>query len=240
MQRAMSVVWPHRMKVLCTRKKSKFTFLAVVLFITLVHGHVLFDFDLDTYLGKTVCSTHLYYSKFLSQNWSWVDMLFFTLLPFLLLVGSNVILIWKLTSAAKNARMTLSSVQSDRATPRKEHFSSLTITLVFLSLTFMLLAMPLAIFNIIQEVIIKMGKDTNELDRYVFFLAVCLLWCSNSSVNLYLYCLTGSRFRTEFKNIVCCCQWNREAQKNAGLSSTQMPSTSSSSVRQNNVDPDET
>lgn len=52
-QRAMSVIWPHRVKVLCTRKKSKLMLSALVIVVMLVHAHILHTHEIrETNLGK--------------------------------------------------------------------------------------------------------------------------------------------------------------------------------------------
>ena len=112
-------------------------------------------------------------------------------------------MIWKLTSFVKNARIALSSGQSDPATIRNSRASSLTLTLIFLSITFLFLTMPYSIFLILYDTLDNKIEDEYDLSIFSFLCAFFhLLWCCNSSVNFYLYCLTGSRFRAEFKNIL--------------------------------------
>lgn len=170
-QRAMSVVWPLRVKVLCTRKKSKLVLLALILLIMLLHAHALYGNDVFMDCGEEICSMDLYYGDFLTDIWSWVDLIIFSLLPFLLLIGSNTIMIWKLTSFVKNARIALSSGQSDPATIRNSRASSLTLTLIFLSITFLFLTMPYSIFLILYDTLDNKIEDEYDLSIFSFLCA---------------------------------------------------------------------
>lgn len=56
-QRASSVLWPHRVNVLCTRKKAFFIVVGIVLFVACIHLHLFYGIDL-VYDGdgkKTIC-----------------------------------------------------------------------------------------------------------------------------------------------------------------------------------------
>ena len=168
-QRAMSLIWPHRVKVLCTRKKSKLMLSALVIVVMLVHAHILHTHEIrETNLGKKSCALRLDYNQF-AEAWQWADLLMTSFLPFLFLAASNSVLIWKLTSAVKSARMTLSSAQSDQSAARNSRASSVTLTLICLSLTFLLLTMPYSLVLLFQKPLKNMIKDVNDLTRFDFF-----------------------------------------------------------------------
>lgn len=117
--KALSIVWPHRVRVLCTRRRSKLLLLGLVLFVMVLHAHFLFGVDVQTLpAGGKHCVVHLDYGQVFVGIWSWIHLLLTSLLPFLFLVASNSILIWKLASAVRNNRIALSSVQSDQAATR--------------------------------------------------------------------------------------------------------------------------
>ena len=100
--------------------------------------------------------------------------------------------------------------------------------------------MPNSMFILFEKALEKAIKNDADARRFMFvYVLFQLLWCSNSSVNFYLYCLTGSRFRDEFKNIMCLCQGDRMTQRTAGPSCTQTPVTRSRNVEQNGDDSDE-
>ena len=240
-QKALSIVWPHRVRVLCTRKRSKLLLWGLVMFVMFLHAHFLFGVDVQTLPpGGKHCVVHLDYGQVFVGIWSWIHLLLTSLLPFLFLVASNSILIWKLASAVRNNRMALSSVQSDQAATRRNRVSSVTITLIVVSLTFLLLSMPNSMFILLQKTLERAIKNDADARRFMFvYVLFQLLWCSNSSVNFYLYCLTGSLFRNEFKNIMCSCQGDRMAQRTAGPSCTQTPVTRSRNVERDDDKSDE-
>ena len=203
MQRAASVLWPHRVNVLCTRRKSIFTVMGMVLFMTCIHSHFLYGADLVQYRNGTlsIClSSTAKYDQFLSTVWSWVDILIFSSLPFLFLVISNGLLVKKLTASVREANLTLSAGQCGQAKCREKKASSVTLTLVIVSITFIVLCLPVSLYVLLNDFVLEEIPDENIFSRSVknFIRAtVNLLWYCNSTVNFYLHCLTGSKFRTE-------------------------------------------
>ena len=63
-QRAVSVLWPHRANVLCTAGKSKVIVASMVLLITAMHAHILYGFSIVTYTGERECYVITEYDYF--------------------------------------------------------------------------------------------------------------------------------------------------------------------------------
>ena len=203
MQRAVSVLWPHRVHVLCTRRKSMFTVIRIILFVACLHSHLLYGVDLVQSGNGTLAfckpSTDGY-EQFLNSAWPLVDLLIFSILPFLFLVVSNGLLVKKLTASVREANLKLSAGQCGQAKAREKKVSSVTLTLVVVSVTFILLCLPFSLCLILIEFVLEEIPDENRFAlslSYFMYALVNALWYCNSAVNFYLYCLTGSKFRTE-------------------------------------------
>ena len=159
------------------------------------------------------------YQEFSVSVWIRVDMFIYSVLPCALLISSNAVLGWKLAASIKEAQE-LKSVSggaagtgtgagaadannnnsSDRR--RKAAASSTTVTIIIISSVFVVLTLPLMVYNSwFQEYAVEESGKARALYDFVyevFFLG----GLSNYAWNFYLYCLTGSRFRGEFLDIM--------------------------------------
>ena len=70
----------------------------------------------------------------------------------------------------------------------------MTVTLMAVSGAFILLTGPIGLLSLVTV------SQASQQSHLVLFLAA-LLWYINSSVNFFLYLLTGSRFRQELGNV---------------------------------------
>ena len=106
----------------------------------------------------------------------------------------------KLTTSVREANLELSSGQSGLAKRRQKKVSSVTLTLVTVSIIFIILCLPLSLYVLLNDFLFEKIKDehinSRSLRNFIYGI-INLLWFCNSAVNFYLYCLTGSKFRTE-------------------------------------------
>ena len=224
MQRAASVLWPHRVNLLCTRRKSIFTVMGIVLFIACIHSHFLYGSDLVQYWNGTFTfclPSTAKYKQFINNVWSWVDLLFFSSLPFLFLIISNGLLVKKLAASVREANLTLSAGQCGQAKSREKKVSSVTLTLVIVSITFIILCLPFSLYILLTDFVLDKIPGENVFSRSLKELVYAIinwLWCWNSAVNFYLYCLTGSKFRTECLRVLTFNRFPRRKQNAANNS----------------------
>ena len=206
-QRAVCVLWPHRANVLCTVGKSKAIVVSMVLFIAVLHTHLLYGAYVGMLDGRKRCMFRSDYSPFYQQIWSWVDMLIFSFLPWLCLAVSNSLLVWKLRLSIHEAKLSLGSGQADRINDRKKKATSISITLIAVSTAFLLLTFPMSFYQIISFMFWMHGSLRTLRSLRVFYYLHQIsfpLWYANSCINFYIYCLTGSKFRREAKQILRC------------------------------------
>ena len=206
-QRAVCVLFPHRANVLCTVGKSKAIVLSMVLFITAMHAHILYGLYVGMQDGLKTCVFRADYAPFFQEVWNWVDMLCFSLLPWLCLAVSNSLLVWKLRLSLREAKLSLGSGQADRINDRKKKATSISITLIAVSTAFLLLTFPMSFNQIITFMFWMHGSASTLRSLRVFYYIHHIsypLWYANSCINFYVYCLTGSKFRREAKQILRC------------------------------------
>ena len=206
-QRAVCVLWPHRANVLCTAGKSKVIVVSMVLFITVIHAHILYGFSVFLITGKRSCNAIPEYDYFFTGIWSWVDMLIFSFLPWLCLAISNSLLVWKLKASILEAEVSLGSGQADTINDRKKKATSITVTLVVVSTAFLILTFPMSFVQILNFVRWMNGTlytGTRSDALYYTQQLSYPLWYANSCINFYVYCLTGAKFRRDVQHIFNC------------------------------------
>ncbi|KAL8609099.1 hypothetical protein ACOMHN_030440 [Nucella lapillus] len=208
--RAMSVVWPHRVHVLCTRRTVFLVLIVVTGVVGLLYCHYLAGVDvvsLDE--GKTYRCTMASpdYIHFHSNVFVYVELLVYSALPSVVLVLANAVLTWKLLASAQTAGRNLTEGSSSQARSREKAANSVTLTVMALSLTFLVLTLPSNINFILSNLIIQGRTETSQTQKFMTY-AVSIVTSSlshtNHAVNFYLYCLTGRRFREEFLKVLCC------------------------------------
>ena len=206
-QRAVCVMWPHRANVLCMVGKSKAIVVSMVLFLAVIHTHLLYGVHVGMQDGRKKCVLYLNYGPFYQKIWNWVDMLFFSFLPWLCLAVSNSLLVWKLRLSLREAKLSLGSGQADRINDRKKKATSISITLIAVSTAFLLLTFPMSFYQIITFMFWMHGslRTLRSLRVFYYIHQISLpLWYANSCINFYIYCLTGSKFRREAKQMLRC------------------------------------
>lgn len=223
LQRALSVLRPHRVHLMCTRKTTLAVIGGIALSSSLIMAHVPYGYDLmfegnDTY---GFCGHGSYeYSNFNAETWVYVELVTFAVLPFLCLALSNGVLSWKLVSSVGAVARTLTTGRSEQAHDRKKkQASSTTVTVMVISLTFVAFNLPLFVHISIYSAQNLDARDQLDAEYsgadYFFQSFVMMLLFCNFAVNFYLYCLTGSRFRNEFlmlfsgsacKNVTTTCE----------------------------------
>ena len=200
-QRAASVVWPHRVNVMCTRHKSVIVIVVINVVCGLLYSHTAYGYDMvkfDNGTRERCTFSSVDYQEFYVSIWVRIDIFIFCVLPSVSLIVSNAVLGWKLAAAVKQAKEKLSNSGGDRKNSREKKASSVTVTIFIVSTAFVFATAPLATYNTFFFDYALRDVDYFLYDVFFMFGTANFAW------NFYLYCLTGSRFREEFKNISGC------------------------------------
>ena len=145
-QRAASVVWPHKVSSTCTRRQARFSIVAIVITTFLINGSLLYGMDIHPESG--ICYfTDSFASQFLDVV-VWQDLLMSSLLPFCFLLLNNSVLIWTVLQSLRAARARLHSGQTEQAGARQRKFMTMTVTLIAVSTAFIILTSPIGILSL--------------------------------------------------------------------------------------------
>ena len=209
--RAVSIVWPHGTRKLSKRCNAVTVVASIVSFCALTNAHLLYghSFQATTDNQTAVCFDSFVsdeYCMFFRLGWVWIDMMMAMFLPFACLLVSNTVLVRKVGQSLREARDNLAEGRSDPFASRDKKLSSMTIILIATSVAFLVLTSPIVVYmiwygtlpyDVLSDV---RWRAASELAASVSL----MLWYTNLGINLYLYCLTGARYRAEFLKLFGC------------------------------------
>ncbi|KAL8572046.1 hypothetical protein ACOMHN_038404 [Nucella lapillus] len=203
-QRLMSVVVPHRVSVLCTARRGKLISAAIAVISCVINVHFFLNYHVET--------TQEGYKSCVSKDKGMVDVLgtltlfLMSFIPFLLLIVINSLLIYRVLRSNQTAGK-LAAGSAQLSASRSAQLTSMTTTLVFTSLAFLMLTLPSCVFNLYLESIGYFEGEIEDEDLTIKLAwgdSVCiLLWASNSAINFYIYVLSGGKFRQEVRRCFC-------------------------------------
>ncbi|ELT97917.1 hypothetical protein CAPTEDRAFT_223047 [Capitella teleta] len=190
--RFVAVRLPHRAKQLCTVTRASVVCLLLTILATLKNVSILFAYTVDTDAGgRGTCSFLPALKHYMIFVRPWVAFTLYTLIPISSVFVLNLLIIQRLISVH---RATKGSRSSNFAQ------SSLTAMFLSVSIVFVVLLTP-AMLN-------HATRAYREETSLSYLITAILDSCSylNHSVNFFLYCLTGRRFRAVFVAMVsgCC------------------------------------
>lgn len=207
LHRAVSVVWPLRVSIICSGRRISILVCLIHGVFLLLYSHMLYGYDLVTMSNITSpeCAPVTDdYNWFMGETWTIVSTLCQSLLPFTFLAFSNTVLVLNVKTSVRT--VTHSSAQTDQRALRKKKASSLTLTLIVVSVTFVVLSLPIFIHHIVRYYVFARLFNAETTYRHALSFSHCItlmVWYCNSAVNFYIYCLTGTRFKQEVKLVFC-------------------------------------
>ncbi len=213
--RAVSIWKPHKAKLICTSRKA----IALVVSSFIIHIICLLYIPLKFYSWMVVerrgvlvstCrkNENLSYNEHNAMRWYIVIASSF--LPFLCLILGNVYIIAKVTRA-KFKRQQASTQISINRRPKRDH--SMTVTLILISLLFLITTSPFMILKLFEFGGAFLGKrDRIFISKYRIWRSAALLFnYVNNVANIFCYWISGTLFRKELKALLCNkCSLSRE------------------------------
>ena len=228
LHRATAVVWPHRVNVLCTRRKACLVIGVITVLLAALYSHYIYGYDLllrNNSTGPKCYYVSAEYLHFVDSVFTYIELLIFCVVPFSCLALSNSILVWKLTVSVREARQRLTPGNTEQFVTRNKAANSVTLTVIIVSMTFIILTLPNGLYLIVFFPLFDFETLRGYAKALMYNTIIFLMLYCNMAVNFYLYCLTGKRFRQEFYNILRC--GRREATVNSSSHRNQ-PSASTS------------
>ncbi|KAL8590004.1 hypothetical protein ACOMHN_007029 [Nucella lapillus] len=206
-QRIMTVLWPLRQRMSSTRRRAKVVVVVIVGACFLLDAGILVQyFPLANSKGKVKCMPLKDSAEgafYVDEVYPWLNIVTGSLFPLSILVINNVILSVKVSQAARESRH---MAASEGTAVRAKQASSLSLTLIVTSLTFVLLTSSIPVGFFVKRYYLPLLSSSDgqlEADVDLADAVLDLLWYCNSAVNFYLYFLTGPTFRRHARRLLC-------------------------------------
>ncbi|ELU05076.1 hypothetical protein CAPTEDRAFT_218647 [Capitella teleta] len=187
-ERFISVFLPFQAKTLCSKYRMTLAVMVVATTIAALNSVFLF---IVTKQGSGSCGIYETYEYEFFRFWPWVDFVIASLYPSIIIVIGNILIIHKL--------FTSRSAVAGRKVMKSQ--KSMTMTLILISASFALLTWPSCLVYITKHSEFYPGGETGP---DLLYTVTILMFYANSSVNFFLYCLSGCKFRGALRGLFTC------------------------------------
>lgn len=204
--RVIVVQNPLKAHLYATRRRAALSLFIVSLICAGINIHFFFT---TTYDERLVCTAKREYLEFYRYVWSWVDATVYSFLPFVSLLVLNTLIIISLKRANERKRRLTHEFNTRRRNEQNNTVNPHKLTIMLLSITcaFIVLTAPAMVIHIIREKgepFFDLNKP-KDMAKYILTRQISrILLYLNHSVNFFLYCITGAKFRRELFLMIRC------------------------------------
>jgi len=197
-ERVLAVNFPHKIQAWTSKKNTYIYIATVLLFFAVINSHFLFGYKLYKDEDDPSCSgINDFWRHYDQYIFNHIDFAKYSVLPFIGIIVGNILIVGRMIYAKRMARRQLNVDSSNSS-----QVSQITVMLLGLSLTFLVLNLPISIM------IILLHEDFEYSDYQLAWIWFAwsigqLLMYTNNAVNFYIYCLSGSRYRNEVRALLC-------------------------------------
>lgn len=209
-ERTIAVYMPLKSKQICSRKRMFISIVILTIILVIINiYHILSSIRLKYEYTNDRNETEVSYqcrrkvkfrNTFYTNFITYLDATLESFIPFLIIAIGNILIIHKLAMANKERKhnMKVTAGGDDKV-------KSATVMLVVVSICFLLLTLPFCIFHISYRGRAFPVSTNNERARMELAnVSNIMLFYLNSTINFYLYCLSGSKFRNALTDLFGC------------------------------------
>ena len=199
--RVISVYKPLQARTWCSKRRLGLALFMIMIILATVNLHLFWTTIFISDRKTDQCQYDLELLGHHGISWTTVDAALFTFVPFILILGCNVSIIWSLVMTRKRQR---ANIHVRNALP-SDSTTSITTMLITISLVFIITTSPMTVCYQLYDDITENLKD-DPIGRALWWELVIntvlvLICYSNNAVNFLLYCISGSKFRCALSDI---------------------------------------
>lgn len=216
-ERLVSVISPMKAREICSRRRMVIAWFVIVagLFALNSYAFVILGEVTRPVVRGGVATLEkscfykweeFYFARFILP---WIDMVFGSIAPAIIIFTLNIIIVYNVVRASRNRSEQMSATGGEDTT------QSLTAMLIAISIVFLVTTTPATIY-IAGLPLWPYTTRREQYRRNVAYTAVILIFYFNNCLNFFLYCLSGSEFRRALVAVLCC----RKKQAKGGSQTT--------------------
>ena len=209
-ERYISIAKPHKVKSMCTKKKTGLALFVMLLCLFLLsipklisvafRNFILFDkdeidFELYVYCGTLSSETNF--------NDYWFDTIVRSVIPFILMMTGDICILY---CFQKSNKMHKDIISDEKIKKEKRALKSVTFMLLTASFTYLFLTLPYSVKLLSYDYVWSIYRSINDYQSAMELWNQCTscLLLLNNSINFLLYCISGETFKEEFL-VMCGC-----------------------------------
>ena len=198
-ERFYSIIQPHKASLLNTVKRAKITIASIFVFSFSFAIPYLFVVGTN---GRLCIANRFASNNVLGEFYSWSTDILFFIIPFPSLLVMNSVIIYTLRKRSRsNISESIGQIQTDPKTLKLKNSEKQVLTMVLLiTFAFLILNMPARVLTYYLNFY---SGDTPyfQAGLYLFYQVGEKCHYTNHGINLFLYVLSGQKFRTDLKNL---------------------------------------
>ncbi len=218
----IAIKWPHKAATYSTPRRAKIALLCVHIFVIVYNIPHFFLSDKEANLCRVYINPSLF-----SSIHSWLSFVVNFIIPFSLLFFMNLVIIQEVKrSHQKFGKMpNLTEETSDdnpaqlRLRGRKSVENQLTRMLVTITSFFLLLLVPTYV-RFVYTTLVVPDTPERQAESILMYHLSSKLYFTNSGVNFFLYCISGQKFRSDLKELLCFCSYMVPGRRKSEASGT--------------------
>lgn len=210
-ERYIAVCHPLQASILCSVQRAKAVTIVIFVVLLAIHSHFLWTVGLSYTVFNTssvaTCEGLPQFSVLVHTVWPWVDSVLYSLLPSLILFILNCLII-RQVYVARKCRSQLQHCKSGRniylsKSLPTEGSIKLSLMLLTVSFAFMITTLPKNASLIVETSSSEEYTYRQIANSALSQTVTTLLMYLNHSINFFLYCATGKKFRKTMERLVC-------------------------------------
>lgn len=207
-ERFIAVAFPMKLASWCTMRNTSMALVILLLVIIGFNTGYLSEVEKSSHFDGEKTVYYCVYSDQYYKYFAHIESVYYIYIPILIICGCNCVILMKVRAMNK-ARIQMAGNQ-DVVDKRTKEQRQMTIILVTISACFVTLHIPMILC-------VMFGYLFDPLDLYYYnkhhyaqfamfqFIGYSITEFQNS-INFFLYCLTGTKFRSSFINMILCCR----------------------------------
>ena len=234
-ERYVVVCHPLHASAVCRTRYARIITCTLCAVVFVINSHFFWTVDVHAYSRESgvveyLCDGGDRFNPFLENIWSWVDAALYSVAPFIAIsVLNGFIVRCVIASHKERAALSDSEINLSRSRPivlsasSSETGARLTLMLLAVSCAFLVTTLPMIAVNVTSA--IRGRAKGAELSTFFLVRTVTqMLMFLNHSINFFLYCATGHKFRRRLLVLMHCRQ-QKTLQRNKLLAGSEYSQT---------------